>query len=322
MAAPGILGNGSGVAKQMDVQMPEALEQPLASSNHALVPLATLADPCGLLAAWVDGIASEVVPVGDRALHYGDAVFTTIRVHAQQPCWIEDHLHRLLLACSGLRVPQPDWALLRAEIERAAACERAAIVKVLLSRGDGTRGYAPHGASGRRLVMSYAASVVETDTYVNGVQIRFADLVLSEQPLLAGLKHANRLEQVMARAEWNDSSIAEALLCDAAGRVISATAANVFARFGTELRTPALDRAGVAGVCRQRVLQSPPAGFSVTVADMPRAQFFAADELFLSNAVRGIVPVRALGNHCYDSHRAARLLMQAMHPALGLPTPE
>ena len=286
------------------------------------VPLATLPHPSGSLAAWVDGVASEVVSVGDRALHYGDAAFTTIRVHAQQPCWIDDHLQRLLFACSGLRLPQPDWASLRAEMERAAAGERAAIVKVLLSRGDGARGYAPHGASGRRLVMSYAAPAVETDRYVNGVQLRFADLVLSEQPLLAGLKHANRLEQVMARAEWNDPAITEALLCDAAGRVISATAANVFARFGTELRTPALDRAGVEGVCRQRVLQSPPAGFSVTVTAMPRAQLFAADELFLSNAVRGIVPVRALGDHCYDSHRAARMLMRALHPALGLPVSE
>ncbi len=287
-----------------------------------IVPAVTLQHPSGLLHAWVDGVASEVVTVRDRALHYGDAAFTTIRVHAQQPCWIDDHLQRLLLACSGLRLPQPDWASLRAEIDRAAAGAGTAIVKVLLTRGDGARGYAPHGASGRRLVMSYAAPVVEIDPYVNGARLRFGDLVLSEQPLLAGLKHANRLEQVMARAEWNDSSIAEALLCDAAGRVISATAANLFARFGTELRTPALDRAGVAGVCRQRVLQSPPAGFSVTVADMPRARLFAADELFLSNAVRGIVPVRALGDHCYDSNRVARLLMQVLHPALGLPTPE
>jgi 4-amino-4-deoxychorismate lyase len=272
-----------------------------------------------MLAAWVDGLSADSVPVGDRALHYGDGAFTTIRVHARQACWIDAHLQRLFQSCAGLRLPEPDFARLRAEIETAACIENAAVVKVLLSRGDGMRGYAPQGARGRRIVIAYAAAAADASLYAAGVCLRHAELVLSQQPALAGYKHCNRLEQVMARAEWDDPAIFDALLCDAEGRVVSATSANIFARFGNELRTPALLRAGVAGICRQHVLQSPPPGFSVTVTDMHRDALGTADELFLSNCLRGIVPVRALGDHGYASMSAARSLMRALHPALGLP---
>jgi 4-amino-4-deoxychorismate lyase len=272
-----------------------------------------------MLAAWVDGVQSEAIALGDRALHYGDAVFTTIRVHQHRPCWIDAHLQRLQHSCRALRFPEPEWTQLGAQIERAAAIEAACVVKVLLSRGEGARGYAVQGARGRSVVMAYALPAMDETTYTGGVQLRFADWVLSEQPALAGLKHANRLEQVMARSEWSDAAIYDALLCNVSGEVIAATSANVFARFGNEVVTPALDRAGVAGVCRQQVFQSPPPGFSVTVAALPRAKLLGADELFLSNVVRGIVPVRALGDHRFASMAVARLLMRALHPALGLP---
>jgi 4-amino-4-deoxychorismate lyase len=272
-----------------------------------------------MLAAWVDGAAADSIALGDRALHYGDGAFTTIRVHALQACWIDAHLRRLRQCCTVLRLPAPDFAKLRIEIEDAARTTGAGVVKVLLSRGDGARGYAPQGASGRRIVFAYASSGWDASVYAQGVKVRHADLVLSQQPALAGLKHGNRLEQVMARAEWDDPAIAEALICDAEGRVVSATAANVFARFGDELRTPALTRAGVAGICRDMLLQSPPPGFSVTVADMHRDVLRTADELFLTNCVRGIVPVRVLGDHVYASMSAARCAMRALHPALGLP---
>ncbi len=272
-----------------------------------------------MLAAWIDGVRGESVSLSDRALHYGDGAFTTIRVRAQQGCWIDAHLQRLQQSCVGLCLPKPDFAQLRTEIEDAARVESAGVVKVLLSRGDGARGYAPQGAPGRRMVFAYASPELDASTYAQGLQLRYADLVLSQQPALAGYKHANRLEQIMARAEWDDPTIADALLCDVDGRVVSATSANVFARFGNELRTPSLVRAGVAGICRQHVLQSPPPGFSVTVTDMHRDALGTADELFLSNCVRGIVPVRALGDHGYASMSVARSLMRALHPALGLP---
>ena len=274
-----------------------------------------------MLAAWVDGARADTLPLSDRAVHYGDAAFTTIRVHAGAACWLDAHVERLQLACTRLHLPMPDWTVLTDEIVQAACLEHAGVIKVLLSRGDGPRGYAPQGARGRRLVMVYAASAIDIAHYRDGIKVRFAELQLSDQPALAGLKHANRLEQILARAESDDVAIDEVLLCDQRDCVISATAANVFVRFGNQLRAPLLDRAGVSGVCRQQILQSPLPEFSVTVTAVHRDDILLADELFLSNAVRGIVPVRALGDHRPASNMAARALMQLLHPALGLPIP-
>jgi 4-amino-4-deoxychorismate lyase len=272
-----------------------------------------------MLAAWIDGAPAAAVAITDRALHYGDQAFTTLRVHAARPCWLDAHVGRLREACAAMRLAEPDWHSLRADIAAAAAVPGAGVIKAIVSRGDGARGYAPHDATGRRIVIAYAALPVDVALYRDGVALRFAEWPLAEQPGLAGIKHGNRLDQVMARAEWRDDGIHDALMCTPSGAVVAATTANVFARFGDELRTPVLDRAGVAGVCRARVLQSPPAGFSATVAVMSRDELMTADELFLSNAVRGVVPVRTLADHRYASMSAAHALMRALHPTLGLP---
>ncbi len=272
-----------------------------------------------MLAAWIDGAAGALVPVADRALHYGDAVFTTLRVHAGRACWLDAHMDRLRQACRGLRMPEFDWSLVRNEAEQASAYPSAAVVKVILSRGDGARGYDGRNSSGRRLVLAYAASLLDEGVYRRGVDLRCADLVLSDQPALAGLKHGNRLEQILARSECDDPVFHDALLSDARGHAISATSANIFARFGHEVRTPGLTRSGVAGVARSRVLEA--LAGTVTVTDIPLDSLYRADELFLSNCVRGIVPVRRLGDHRYTETPTALGLMQTLHPSLGLPVP-
>jgi 4-amino-4-deoxychorismate lyase len=130
-------------------------------------------------------------------------------------------------------------------------------------------------------------------------------LRLGEQPALAGIKHVSRLEQVLARAEWNDAAIGEGLLCDTHGRVISATAANLFAVLGGRLVTPALDHCGVAGVARAEVL----AQRDCEVRDLTMAELMRADEVFLTNSVRGIVPVAALDDRHWEVGATTRALL-------------
>jgi 4-amino-4-deoxychorismate lyase len=127
--------------------------------------------------------------------------------------------------------------------------------------------------------------------YARGVRTRMCTLRLAEQPQLAGMKHLNRLEQVLARAEWNDPAIAEGLLCDAGGRLVSATMANLFAVIDGELVTPPLGRCGVAGVARAEILAH---AARVAERDMRLADLQRASEVFLSSSVRGVVPVQSL----------------------------
>ena len=153
------------------------------------------------------------------------------------------------------------------------------------------------------------------DVYASGVRARWCETRLGLQPLLAGLKHLNRLEQVLARAEWLDPSVGEGLMCDTDGYVISGTMTNVFAVLDGELMTPILDRCGVAGVARAEVLAARPAA---RVMAMRPEELVRASEVFLSSSVRGILPVQAVGDTVYGPGPVTRALQQHWR-GLGFP---
>ena len=204
-----------------------------------------------------------------------------------------------------MRVPPTE--LVWSEARRLAGRTNC-IVKLIVTRKGG-RGYATEAnAPVRRIVARYPLIELDTRCYADGVRLRWCRLRLAVQPALAGLKHLNRLEQVHARAEWTDSRIHDGLMCSGEGEVISATAANVFIVSGGRLRTPRLDRCGVAGVARGWIIARARRSMPVDECDITIADVDAADEVFLSNAVRGIVPVRAIGVRRYEIGPIARRL--------------
>lgn len=261
----------------------------------------------------IDGQPGEHVAAADRGLLYGDGLFETIRFEGDAaPLW-PHHMQRLALGCERLRLPAPDAALLWREAQ-AVVQGRAAVVRITLTRGVGARGYAmPAVPQPTRIVAAHPMPALDAAAYRDGLRLHLCATRLAEQPLLAGIKHLNRLEQVLARSEWSDSAIAEGLLCDAQSRVISATAANLFAVIGGVIVTPALDRCGVAGVLRAEVLA---ARGDIAVRDLPLVACLAADELFLCSSVRGILPVQAVGATVFAPGPVARAL-QAHWRGLG-----
>ena len=262
----------------------------------------------------VDGAVSGLVGANDRGLSYGDGLFETVLfVGGRAPLWPR-HMARLAEGCARLLLPVPDVDLLAREATRVCADIARAVVRITLTRGAGPRGYAtPSPARTTRIVAASPGPITSPDWYHLGVRVRVCALRLSEQPRLAGIKHLNRLEQVLARAEWNDAEIAEGILCDVAGRVIGATAANLFAVIGGRLVTAQLDRCGVAGVARAEVL----ALRECEVRDVSLEELMQADEVFLTNSVRGILPVSALRDRRWPIGHVARAL-QAHWRALGL----
>jgi len=128
-----------------------------------------------------------------------------------------------------------------------------------------------------------------------GIAVRLCEIRLSDQPVLAGLKHCNRLEQVLARREWDEARIAEGLLLDARGALVCGTMTNVFVvRHGT-LLTPRVDRCGVAGTIRETILSAAPAaGIAATEDALRPADLETADEAFVTNAILGVCPVTSL----------------------------
>lgn len=267
--------------------------------------------------SFVDGHPAAAVTVLDRGLLYGDGLFETVRFcEGAAPLWPR-HWARLEAGASRLALRMPPRAAVEATARRA--CERLprAVVRITLTRGAGERGYAPPAVPESTWIVTAApAPVVPADWYAHGIRVRCCGLRLAAQPRLAGMKHLNRLEQVLARAEWNDPSIAEGLLADSAGNVISATAANLFMVRGAGLFTPALDECGVAGVARAEVM----ARRDVTVARLTWDDVMRADEVFLTSSLRGILPVSHIDARAFAPGAVARAL-QTEWRALGLMEP-
>ena len=262
----------------------------------------------------VNGVEENRVSGLDRGLAYGDGLFETIRaIDGSAPLWAR-HMARLRDGCTRLGLPAPEIETLADEFTRVVGNSPDAVVKIILTRGVGERGYAPPAtANATRIIAAFASPRLPVDWYRDGIRVRCCALRLAAQPRLAGIKHLNRLEQVLARAEWPDADMVEGLLFDQADHLVSATAANVFVAIEGGLRTPPVDACGVAGVLRGALLEALP---DVRVQAMTKENLMQADELFLTSSVRGVLPVRVLDERELQVGRHARAA-QAHWRALG-----
>ena len=248
----------------------------------------------------VDGVAQAQVDAMDRSLHYGDGLFETLAVFAGRiRCW-EDHWQRLSGGCRRLGLSCPDRGLLEREVLELSEGADRRVVKVLLTRGSGPRGYrTPPEAIPRRILIASDWPDHPPQHAREGVRVRLCRARLGHNPALAGLKHCNRLEQVLARREWQDEA-EEGLMLDLDGNLIEGTMSNVFLVRGGALVTPDLSRCGVAGVTRQRIIdRSPDLGIPVEVSEVTLAQARGAEALFLCNTLIGLWPVRAFEGREY-----------------------
>ena len=255
----------------------------------------------------------------DRGLHYGDGLFETIACRNGEPRFLGEHLERLALGCERLAIELGSRGGLVEDVARLAAGKARALVKVLITRGPATaRGYAPRGDElPSRIVLRYGWPAEDPRSAEQGVAVRIADFTLAENPRLAGLKHLNRLEQVLARAELAGSGLDEALLLSRSGCLVSGTMSNVFVVSGSRVATPRLDRCGVAGVMRRVVMRAAAAsGVAIEEARITRQDLEAADEIFLTNVRIGIWPVRALGSRELGAGPLTRQLQRLIVPLL------
>ncbi len=248
----------------------------------------------------------------DRGLHYGDGLFETIRVEDGSPEFWDRHLARLAEGCERLGVPVPEGGTLGREAGRLCAGHGRCVLKIIVTRGAGGRGYRPpERPVPTRILSRHPWPDYAPAAWREGVVVRVCTTRLATQPLLAGIKHLNRLEQVMARREWDDPVISEGLMLDTEGFVVDGTMSNLFIVAGGRLATPDLSLSGVAGVMRAVVLEAAarlkvPAEVTRITLDRVRA----ADEVFLTNSLIRIWPVRELGKKRYVLGGLARRLAE------------
>ncbi|UHD16209.1 aminodeoxychorismate lyase [Thiocapsa bogorovii] len=253
----------------------------------------------------VDGLEHDRLPVGDRGLHYGDGLFETILIREGMPCLWNRHLARLALGADRLGIPQPSRSVLREEAVRICAALDDGILKLIVTRGVGGRGYRPPASPHpRRILLAYASPPNVDPLAHGGVAIRYCETPASVNSRLAGIKHLNRLDAVLARQEWDDPQIAEGLMCDDAGDVVGGTMTNLFVWNGVALATPAVTRSGLAGTVRSVALEAAArAGIACVERPVSRRMLEDAVGLFLTNARIGVWPVARLAGRGFDPDR-------------------
>lgn len=265
-------------------------------------------------AAYIACDRLDALSPANRGLNYGDGIFETMRVdRGALPLWPR-HLARLREGAQRLDIALPDPDFIAARIAEHIAGVDTSVLKLLLTRGDGGRGYAPTGCSEPVWMLSLHPLPAATA----GLRLGWCDTRLAVQPQLAGIKHCNRLEQILARAEMARAGCDEGLLRDGDGRVVSATAANLLVHRDGRWWTPPVQCCGVAGVLRGWLL----AQGLAEVAELGAESVETADALALCNAVRGILHVEWLGARRYLPHPRLHELQVALsmrYPMFSIP---
>jgi 4-amino-4-deoxychorismate lyase len=263
-------------------------------------------------ALWlVNGQSSSVDP-SDRGLAYGDGLFETMAAREGRIRWLDLHLDRLEEGCRRLAIPPPARSLITAEIAAHCPVTGRATVKLIVTRGPGARGYAPPETPSPTRILAISAWPGYPDSrYDTGIRLRVCRLRLGENPVLAGLKHLCRLEQVLGELELRGTDAEQGLLLDTSDHVVGGTSSNLFAVRDGRLATPTLGRAGVKGVMRRAVLAAAAElRLGATECDLTMADLAAADELFVTNALFGIWPVAALDDRVFRPGDTTQRLMR------------
>lgn len=262
----------------------------------------------------VNGAPGNLISIRDRGLLYGDGVFRTMRVsQGRAQNWLL-HFKKLQHDCAALDIPCPDFGLLSFELEALLVNHPDCVLKLIVTRGVGSRGYAPaDGAASTRLWDASPLPEYPAESSISGINARVCKLRLGRQPRLAGIKHLNRLENVLAASELSGSEFSEGLLLDADGNVIEGTRSNLFLVSQGMLITPKLTACGVAGVQRDRVMEwAAQHKMPVQVRDLELDEVVKADELFVVNSIIVLWPIRELEQHRWTafpvSHRIRQYL--------------
>lgn len=263
----------------------------------------------------VNGKPGSLISIRDRGLLYGDGVFRTVKAIRGKALHWPLHLLKLRHDCSVLRIACPDAGQLSAELDSLLAQYPEGAVKLVVTRGQGSRGYAPRLDA--EITHFWDISPLPdhpTNLATRGIRAKLCQLRLGRQPGLAGIKHLNRLENVLAAAECGllDPEIVEGLMQDTDGNVIEGTRSNLFVVSGGKLITPELSHSGVAGVQRDRVIEwSKQNNMPMEIRNIGLDEVMQADELFVVNSIIGLWPIRELEQRHWMKFPVAMQIRQA-----------
>ena len=273
----------------------------------------------------INGSFDHVISPFDRGFAYGDGLFRTMKMVDGLPESWPLHYQKLVADCAVINIVCPSAELLMSDLHQlfspiGLSDGEPAIAKIIITRGEGNRGYTPPAITAPMRVVTKSAMPQYPDIrFSEGVSLMVCETRLALQTKLAGIKHLNRLENVLARMEWTDAhmtnSIADGIMLDSAGNVIECTSANIFARFGDILITPSLHQCGIAGITRQRIIDlayTLSLKARVEVIDLPT--LLSADEVIICNSLYGAWQVKTIQDKIIKTGVLAANTRMALNP--------
>jgi aminodeoxychorismate lyase len=243
----------------------------------------------------INGEEQDKISIFNRNMQYGDGLFETCVAMDNQILFWPRHFSRLEIGCEKLNINKIDEGLWLSDIKKAfeLSSKKNCIVKLILSRGNSLRGYGyKDDIEPVRVVI---VSEMPQPLINKNFSLEYSKSGYHSNPQLAGIKHCNRLEQILARTNLSSN---EAIMLDEKENIISVTQGNIYFIFGNKLLTPKLDRCGVVGSRRLLIL-----GLAMSLkmealeSNITLNQAQKADEVFISNSVIGIQPVHSIESH-------------------------
>ncbi|WP_145571003.1 aminodeoxychorismate lyase [Yersinia bercovieri] len=261
---------------------------------------------------WINGVEQNLISASDRSVQFGDGCFTTARVSHGRVVWLDKHILRLQLATERLLMPAVNWNALTQEMVEAGNHTEEGVLKVIISRGSGGRGYSGTACQHPTRIISLSDYPAHYHSWrERGVSLALSPVPLARNPLLAGVKHLNRLEQVLIRAHLEHTTADEALVLDTEGMLVECCAANIFWRKNGVIFTPDLSQSGVDGIMRQQIMACLEAhGRRVEIVAQPPGVLADADEVVICNALMPLLPVNRADNWVYHSRQLFDFLSQ------------
>jgi 4-amino-4-deoxychorismate lyase len=257
---------------------------------------------------------NQILDIHDRGLHYGDGLFETLlKQNSEIRLWSK-HYNRLRKGCAKLSIPAPDEEWLLEKIKMETRNRVTAVVKIILTRGVGGRGIElPENNQASVFVLSYPYTVIADDALQMDTVICRTRLPIN--PNLAGIKHLNRLDYVLAAVELSRlGDVDEAILCDTEGYLVEGIISNLFFCLQGEVYTPSLEFSGVDGIMRQQILKHlDKQGITVQVGRYYPELLLKASECFLCNSVRGVRPIRSIDGAKFSTGSISQMLIQTFN---------
>lgn len=268
----------------------------------------------------VDGMETDILPINDRGFQYGDGVWETLAIRNGQVKQLKPHLQRLKKGLDTLGITDVDYSCIEAEVLTVAAQKQTGIIKIIITRGSGGRGFAyDHSLSSRRMISLYEMPVYPTAYYQQGIRLTACQTRLPHNPALAGFKRLGCVEQVLARAEFT-SDFQEGVLCDYDDYVIEGTMSNLFLITEQDtIITPNLKLCGVAGIARSYLLETlKTMGVNVDCINVLEDDIKNAKGVFMSNSIIRLWPVYEYIGNTHSKRYAIPPLFRMLESKLNL----